>query len=84
MPSLGLNLLLYPPPRLLPLAEDGPVRSWLALLCSSSFFLRTGWQYLRLGLFAGYFSLSLLLSYSLSCYLTLAPSDCPQGIQALP
>ena len=26
--------------------------------------------------------LSLLLSYSLSCYLTLAPSDCPQGIQS--
>ena len=26
--------------------------------------------------------LSLLLSHSLSCYLTLAPSDCPQGFQA--
>ena len=26
--------------------------------------------------------LSLLLSHSLSCYLTLAPSDCPQSIQA--
>ena len=29
-------------------------------------------------------SLSLWLSHSLSCYLTLAPSDCPQGIQAGP
>ena len=27
-------------------------------------------------------SLSLWLFYSLGCYLTLAPSDCPQGIQA--
>ena len=26
------------------------------------------------------FSLSLLLSHSLSCYLTKAPSDCPQGL----
>ena len=29
-------------------------------------------------------SLCLLLSYSLSCYLTLAPSNCPQGIRAGP
>ena len=31
---------------------------------------------------AGQFSLSLLLSHSLSWYLTKAPSDCPQGTQA--
>ena len=27
-------------------------------------------------------SLTLLLSHSLSCYVTLAPSDCPQGVRA--
>ena len=40
----------------------------------------------RLETFAGKFSLfsslSLWLSHSLGCCLTLAPSDCPQGIQA--
>ena len=30
------------------------------------------------------FSLSLLLSHGLSCYLALAPSDCPQGIRPGP
>ena len=31
-----------------------------------------------------FFPLKLWLSHSLGCYLTLAPSDCPQGIQAWP
>ena len=35
---------------------------------------------LRLELFVG--KLSLWLSHCLGCYLTLAPSDCPQGVQA--
>ena len=38
MPSLGLSLPLSPPPCLLPLAEDGPVRSQLALLWDRSVF----------------------------------------------
>ena len=33
------------------------------------------------GKFSLFFSLSLWLSHSLGCYLMLAPSDCPQGIQ---
>ena len=75
---------------------DGPVRSQLALLWYSlnSLFCEQGRLCLRLELFMGKFSLSLFfsvslslffslcLSYSLVCYLTLAPSDCLQGIQA--
>ena len=78
----------------LPPAGDGPVHSWLALLWCllSPLFCEQAWQCLRLGLFAGQFSLSLSfslslwLSHSLGCYLTLVPSDCPQGIlaQSLP
>ena len=69
---------------------DGPARSQLALLWYSliPLFCEQARLCLRLELFTGKFSLSLLffssfwLSYSLGCYLTLAPSDCPQGIQA--
>ena len=78
-------------PASLPLVGDGPVHSWLALLwCSlSSLFCEQAQQCLRLELLVGKFSLSFLfffslwLSHSLGCCLTLAPSDCPQGIQAL-
>ena len=70
---------------------DGPVRRLLTLLWYSLNSLFWEWARLplRLELFVGKFSLSLSdfffslwLSHSLSCYLTLAPSDCPQGIQA--
>ena len=55
---------------------------------TQSFVLWVAQQCLRLELFAGKLSLSLSLffslwlSHSLGCYLTLAPSDGPQGIQA--
>ena len=68
MPSLGPNLPLSPPPCLLPLAGDGPVHSRLALL----WYLLSPLFWERVG----------SASHSLSCYLELAPSDCPQGIQA--
>ena len=66
---------------------DGPVRSWLVLLWNSlsPLFCEHTRLCLRLELFAGKFSLSffsLWLSLSLGCYLMLAPSVCPQGIQA--
>ena len=70
---------------------DGPVHSWLALLWHSlnPLFCVGARLWLRLELFVGQFSLSLSLfffslwlSHSLGCYLMLAPSDCPQGIQA--
>ena len=73
---------------LLPPAGDGPVHRRLASssleLLSPSLVLRTGrtgWQCVPLVIFPDN-SLSLLLSHSLSCYLTLAPFSCPQGIQA--
>ena len=70
---------------------EGLVSSWLALLWYS--FNRFFCEQARLCLraFRGKvlsFSLSffffLWLSHSLDCYLRLAPSDCPQGIQAWP
>ena len=81
------------PPASLPPAGDGPVCCQLALLwyLLSPLFSERGRQCLRLELFMGKFSLSLLffffflslwLSHSLRSCLTLAPSDCPQGIQA--
>ena len=74
------------PPASLPLAGDGPVCSQLTLLWYGSVLCSvSGWQCLRLELSMGKFSLSLFplwLSHSLGCYLMLAPSDCPQGIQA--
>ena len=80
MPSLGPSLPLSPPPCLLPLAGDGPVCSWIALLWDrAQFFLCSAY---RPEVCLGWLIFSLLLSHSLSCYLTLAPSDCPQGIQA--
>ena len=48
---------------------DGLVHSWLALL--SPLFCEQAWQCLRLGLFVGW------LSHSLVCYLKLVPSDFP-------
>ena len=79
-------------PASLPLVGGGLVRSWLALLwySLSPLFCEQARQCLRLELFLGKFSLSLFslfflslwLSHCLGCYLTLAPSDCPQGIQA--
>ena len=67
---------------------DGMVRSRLAFLWYSLNPLFCEWARLclRLELFMGKFSLSFLpslwLSHSLGYYLTLAPSDYPQGIQA--
>ena len=82
------------PPASLPLAGGRPVHSWLALLwylLSPSFceqpssalgqsFSRESSFSLSLSLSLSLFSLC--LSHSLGCYLTLAPSDYPQGIQA--
>ena len=65
---------------------EGSVHSQLALLWYSHNPLFCEWPGSALELFAGKFSLSFYLSlwqsHSLGCYLTLAPSDCPQGIQA--
>ena len=69
---------------------DGPVHSQLALLwyLLNLLFCEQVQLCLRLELFVGNFSLSLFfplslwLSHSLGCCLTLAPSDCHQGIQA--
>ena len=78
----------------LPLVGVGLVCSWLALLwyLINPLFCEQAWiRYLclRLELFTGKFSLSIFfffpslwLSHSLGCSSTLAPSDCPQGIQA--
>ena len=92
--SLGRRLPLAGscchPPASLPLVGDGLVCTLLALLWYSLSPLFCGWalQCLRLELFMGKFSLSfslsLWLSHSLGCYLMLAPSDCPQGIQHSP
>ena len=94
MPSLGPRLPLTGsgcrPLASLPLVGDGSVCSRLALLwySLSPLFCERAQQCLRLELFMGKFSLSLFLffslwlSHSLGFYLTLAPSDCPQGIQA--
>ena len=68
----------------------GPVCSRLALLwyLLNPFFCEWARLLLRLELIMRKFSFSLsllfslLLSHSFSCYLTLAPSDFPQGIQA--
>ena len=68
MLSLRPSLTLSPPCCLLPLARDGLVRSRLALLC-----------YL---LSPSFCELAGSTAHILSCYLTLAPSDCHQGIQA--
>ena len=84
-PRLPLAFRLWLPPASLPLKGDGPVNScWLSsgirsVLCSAS---RPG---CALELFVGKsppLSFSPWLSHSLGCYLALAPSDCPQGIQA--
>ena len=63
---------------------EGPIHSWLALLWYWLSPLFCEWARLCLELFAGKFTLSLSLFFliSLGCYLTLAPSDCPQGIDA--
>ena len=69
---------------------NGLVCSWLALLWYSlnPLFCELARLCLRLELFAesslslSYFFLSLWISHSLGCYLMLAPSDWPQGIQA--
>ena len=75
MPLWGGNcpLLALAALACLSLVRDGPVCSQLALL--SPLLCERAWQWL--GLFAG----SGMLSHSLSCYLKLVPSDCPQGIQ---
>ena len=65
---------------------DGLVRSQLALLWYSLSPLFCEQARLRVSTFPRkvlfFFFLSLWLSHSLGCYLMLAPSDCPQGIQA--
>ena len=79
------SLPLSPPFCLLRPAGDRPVHSRLALLQNCSVLplfcqepaVSSVRAFCRL-----IFSLSLLLSHSLSCHLRLAPSDCPQGIQA--
>ena len=69
--------------------EDGLVRSRLALLWCSLNPLFCEQTRLRVRAFCGkVFSLSLFFFFSLAipqfgCYLRLAPSDCPWGIQAL-
>ena len=98
MPSLGLSLPLAFQLWLLPARLSSSGWGWaspqpLALLWNalSPLFCEWGLQCLRLELFVGTFSLSLSLffsslslwlAHSLGCYSTLAPSDCPQGIQA--
>ena len=69
---------------LCPWRVEGPVRSQLALLwyLLNPLFYEQARLCFRLELFVGKFSLSLWLSHCLGCYLTLAPSDCPQGVQA--
>ena len=78
-------------PASLPSAGDGPVRCWLALpWCSvSPLFCERASSALGLSFSRQSFlsllpfsSPSLWLSHDLGCCLTLAPSDCPQGIQA--
>jgi len=79
----------------LPPAGDGPIHSWLALFWHSLSPLFCERARLCLRAFCGkvlslssslslslFFFLSLWLSHSLGCYLTLALSDCTQGIQA--
>ena len=78
----GAEFAPFPSP-LPPASGRGePVRSRLALLCILSV-LRSG-NGRVVPKFRAFprLILSLLLSHSLSCYLTLAPSDCPQGTQA--
>ena len=93
MPSLGqrlpLTFWLWLSPACFSASGegDGPIRSRLALLGYSlnPLFCKRASLCLRLELLAGNLSLSLFslwLSRCLGCYLTLAPSDCPQGIQA--
>ena len=75
----GAEFAPFPSP--LPPASGGagPVHSRLAssLGSLSPFILRTAGS-----VFGPVNFHSLLLSHSLSCYLTLAPSDCSQGTQA--
>ena len=68
---------------------EGPLHSRMAFLWHwlNPLFCEWARLHLRLELFMGKFSLSLFfsplwLSHSLGCYLTLAPLDCSQGIQA--
>ena len=68
---------------------DGPVFSQLALLwylfnlCPVSRpGCALGWSFSWENSLSPSLFFSFWLSYSLGCYLTLAPSDCPQGIQA--
>ena len=71
------------PPASLPPAGGGP--SLLALLWYLLNPLFWEWARLCFRAFNRKFFLSLFslwLSHSLGCYLRLAPSDCPQGIQA--
>ena len=71
-PSLPLSSFGCCLPAFLPPAEDGPVRSWLALLwySFSPLFCEWVWQCLRLELFAGKFSLSFL--FFIFLFLSLA------------
>ena len=82
----------YRPPASLPPAGDGPVCRQLTFLrfLLSPLFCERVQQCLRLEFSVGKFSLFFLclfspplwLSHGLGFYLTLAPLDCPQGIQA--
>ena len=77
VPSLGPSLPLSPPRCLLPPAGwTGPPPASSSLGSISPFVLRTASSVF------GRLIFSLLLSHSLSCYHTLAPSHCPQGTQA--
>ena len=62
--------------------EGVPVCSWLALLWYSLNLLFCEWARLDIRAFHGkVLFFPLWQSHSLGCYLLLAPSDCPQGIQ---
>ena len=88
--SLPLSLWLWLLPACLPASSGGWASLLLALLCYSlsplfsesassaldEHFLKESSLSLSL------FFFSLWLSHGLGCYLTLAPSDCLQGIQA--
>ena len=83
LPALAVACLSTPP------AGDGQVHRQQAPLwyLLNPLFCEQARLFLRLELFMGKFSLSLLLFIFYfflggGCYLTLAPPDCPQGVQA--
>ena len=80
----GAEFAPSPPRCLLPPARDGPVLRRRALLWNCSVLHSRNRRVVPKFRAFPNLTLSLFLSHSLSCYLTLAPSDCPQGIRAGP